>query len=112
MTFKAGCIQINSTNDMAENIATASKLARAARAAGADIVLMPENVAMMEWGRANILAKSYPEDSHPALAAFRSLAKDTGAWIQAGSLHVLTEDGRVANRGDRSDPKCSVVAVS
>ena len=92
------CIQVNATNDMDHNIQGAAALACDARAAGAHLVLMPENVAMMEWGRKNITAKAMPEDSHKALAAFRELARETRLWLHCGSLAVLLDDGRVANR--------------
>ncbi len=44
LTFKAACIQVNTSSDMAENIAAASAFARAAVKDGAGLVVMPENV--------------------------------------------------------------------
>ena len=96
--LKAACIQVNATNDMDENIQAAAALACDARAAGAELVVMPENVSMMEWGRANIIAKAQPEDRHKALASFRELARETGLWLHCGSLSILLEDDKVANR--------------
>lgn len=96
--FTAACLQVNASNDMAANIATASDLTRRAVKAGADVVLMPENVAMMEWGRANVTAKAMPEETHTALAAFRALAKELNIWLHAGSLAVSQPSGKVANR--------------
>ena len=69
-TFRLACIQPNAGNDMAANIEAASALVRAARGGGADFIAMPENVAMMELGRRNVLAKAAPQRSHPALSAF------------------------------------------
>ncbi len=110
MKFKAACIQVTAGRDMAPNIEAACGLAREARAAGADLVLMPENVAMMEWGRAKITAKAMPEAQHMALAAFRDLARETGLWLHAGTLAILAADGRVANRAFVIDPHGEVVA--
>ncbi len=110
MKFKAACIQVTAGRDLGPNIEAACGLAREARAAGADLVLMPENVAMMEWGKANITAKAMPEAEHVALAAFRDLARDTGLWLHAGTLAVLAPDGRVANRAFVIDPRGEVVA--
>lgn len=42
LTFKAACIQVNASNDMAENIGNASAYARAAAKDGAGLILMPE----------------------------------------------------------------------
>jgi len=108
---KAACIQVNASNDMDDNIRAASALACDARAAGAELVVMPENVSMMEWGRANILAKALPEKEHKALAAFQELARETGLWLHTGSLAVfLPEEGKVANRSYFLSPEGEVVA--
>jgi len=108
--FKAACIQVNASNDMATNIQAAARLACDARAAGAKLILMPENVSMMEWGRANIIAKAQPEAEHQALAAFRELAAELGVWLHCGSLAVLLENGRIANRTIMLDPRGDIVA--
>lgn len=97
-TFKAACIQVNAGNDLAANIDAASRLAVEARAAGADLICMPENVAMMEWGRSNVVLKAMAEDEHVALQAFRELAREINAWLHIGSLAVLLDGGMVANR--------------
>ena len=96
--FKAACLQVNASNDLTANLEKAGQLAVEARSAGADLILMPENVAMMEWGRSNIVLKAMPEDSHLALTFFRDLARELGCWLHCGSLHVLLDGGMVANR--------------
>ena len=108
--FRAACIQVNASNDMAANIKAASDFTRAAVRDGAQLVLMPENVSMIEAGRANIIAKAMPEETHAALAAFRALAAELGVWIHCGSLAVLLPSGRVANRTYVASPKGEVVA--
>src|SRR5690606_18901827 len=108
--FRLACVQTSSGNDMAANIAAASALARQARAAGADFIAFPECVAMMEMGRANVRAHAAPEASHPALAAFRDLARETGAWLLAGSLTVDPGGDRVANRSYLIDAGGAVAA--
>ena len=111
MNLKAACIQVNASNDMDHNIQVAAALACVARAAGAGLVVMPENVSMMEWGRKNILAKALPEESHKALLAFKELARETGLWLHTGSLSVLLEDGeRVANRSYLLSPEGEIAA--
>ena len=96
--FTAACVQVNASDDMAANIAAASAMARHAVEKGANLVLMPENVAMMTWGRAAILDNAKPEDAHPALTAFRDLARDLKVWVHAGSLAVSLPNGKAANR--------------
>jgi predicted amidohydrolase len=108
--FKVACIQVNAGNVMDANIQTAASLVCDARAAGAQLILMPENVSMMEWGRKNIVAKAMPEEEHKALIAFRELARETRLWLHCGSLAVLLDDQKVANRTYFLDPRGDVVA--
>ncbi|MBF0130273.1 MAG: carbon-nitrogen hydrolase family protein [Alphaproteobacteria bacterium] len=96
--FVAACLQVNAGNDLGRNIEAVSTLARAAKDRGADLVLMPENVSMMEWGRGAIVDKSMPEDEHWALAAFRGLAQELNIWLHCGTLAVRLADSMVANR--------------
>lgn len=108
--FRLACIQTNSGNDMAVNISVACELVRAAHGEGAELIALPECVAMMETGRAQIIAKAAPEDAHPALAAFRELAAELGVWLLAGSLTVDIGEDRVANRLYLLDAGGGVVA--
>ncbi len=96
--FVAACLQVNASNDLDENIEVATSLIREAASAGANIVLMPENVVMMEWGRDNIVAKAMTEETHVGLAAFCALAKELGIWLHCGSLGILLPNQKVANR--------------
>jgi predicted amidohydrolase len=108
MSFRLACVQTNSTNDMARNIAAAGDLVREARDGGADLIALPEVVALIEPDRARLTATAPEEPDHPALAAFRDLARETGAWILGGSIGVRAEDGRVANRSLLFDPQGAI----
>lgn len=108
--FRAACIQVNASNDLQRNVDAAMRLAVEARGAGADLICMPENVAMMEWGRSNIVLKAMPEDEHLALKAFQELARELGCWLHIGSLACLLEGGMVANRSFVLKPDGSVAA--
>lgn len=108
--FKAACIQVNATNDLQRNIDAAMRLAIEARGAGADLICMPENVAMMEWGRSNIVLKAMPEGEHLALIAFQELARELNCWLHIGSLAILLEGGMVANRSFVLKPDGSIAA--
>lgn len=96
--FTAACLQVNAGNDMQANLDFVQALGRQAVERGADMLFMPENVLMMEWGRANIIAKASPEGTHPGLAGLRDLARELKVWIHGGSLAVLLPNDRVANR--------------
>ena len=98
--FTAACIQLNSAREAAPNIAAASELVRRAREKGAELIMTPEVSDMIEPNRALRLEKARREAEHPMLAAFRELARETGAWLLLGSIVVRREDGdeRLANR--------------
>jgi deaminated glutathione amidase len=97
-TFSVACLQLNATNDMAANIATASALVRDAAAKGAQLVMMPENAVMMDFGRANVLAKGMPAETHLGLKAFRALAAELKIWLHCGTLGISLPSGKLANR--------------
>ncbi len=109
-SFTVACVQTNSGADMDANVEAAAALVRAAREAGADFIMMPENVGLMEQSSTVIRARAAPADAHPALEAFRELAREIGAWLLVGSLPVPSADGRVANRSFLVDARGEVVA--
>jgi predicted amidohydrolase len=102
--FRVACVQTNTGNDLAANIAAVSALVRAARERGADLIALPEVVALMEPDRRLVVEKAFAEADHPALAAFRELAHATGTWLLVGSLTVRAPGGKVANRSLLLDP--------
>lgn len=85
-TFTAACVQTTSGPEVADNIKQASDLARRARDAGGDLIMMPEVVNAMDLNRKALAGKVSKEADDVALAAFRDLAKETGAWLLLGSL--------------------------
>jgi deaminated glutathione amidase len=97
-TFKAACVQVNAQNDLAANTETACGLIREACAAGAEFISLPENVAFMGLNSKETREAAHPQSDHPALAAFRDVALETGTWLLAGSLGIRLESGKLANR--------------
>lgn len=109
--FAVACLQVNSSDDMSANIDAALELASRAADAGADLILMPENVALMTWGSAAIAAAARPTESHPALAAFRAFARARQVWLHCGTLAVPAANGKVFNRTYMVDPEGGIAAV-
>jgi predicted amidohydrolase len=110
--FKLACVQMNSGADMAANIAAASDLIRAACAAGAGLIATPENTGVMQHGSERIIAAGRTEADHPALAAFRALARETGAWLLIGSLWIARpKSTRVVNRSYLIDSDGGIAAA-
>ncbi len=110
MTFRLACIQTNSGGEVERNIVAASALVRRARDGGADLIALPEVVALIEPDRERFLATAPEEADHPARAAFADLARETGAWILGGSIAVRAGDRRLANRSLLFDAAGVVVA--
>ena len=104
------CVQLTASDDMGRNLEAAAVAIRAAREGGAEFIVTPENVSMMTPDPGEVRARAEPEESHPALAAFRDLATETGAWLLAGSLAVRLDADRVVNRSILIAPDGDVAA--
>ncbi len=108
--FRAACVQLRSSDDVADNIRVASELIREARAKGADFIATPENTTLMAADGGAKLERTFSEDADPALPAFRALAEELGAWLLIGSLAIKTDATKTANRSFLIDPKGRVAA--
>ena len=97
-TFKAACVQVNAQNDMRANVRVACDLIRDAASAGAEFISLPENVAFMGLNSKETRAAAYLQADHPALQAFRDVARETGVWLLAGSLGIRLDNDKLANR--------------
>lgn len=104
------CVQTNSGRKIGPNIDAVLPLIGEARDLGAELVLLPENVAMIEPVQAMQREKAIPEAEHPALAAFADAAHRLGVWLLIGSLAIRRDDGRVANRSLLVDASGKVIA--
>ena len=108
--FAVACIQTNSGNDPAANLSAALSLAREARAAGAELIALPEVVGLIEPDFGKLIAQARDEDGHEALAALSAFASSSGVWLLVGSLTVALGGGRLANRSFLLDPAGRTVA--
>jgi len=90
--LRAAAIQMNSTPDWARNLATADRLTRAAAAAGAELVVLPENWNLLGTTE-QLVAGAEPLDG-PSVEWARAIAAELGVDLVAGSMME-----RVAGRG-------------
>jgi len=109
-SFTAACIQLNSARDIEPNLRVSADLIRRARDAGAELVMTPEVSDMIEPKRALRLAKARDEAAHPMLAAFRDLARETGAYLLLGSIILREGSERLANRSFLIAPDGAIAA--
>lgn len=82
--MRAAAVQLNSTNDRARNLAAAERLVRAAAAAGAELVALPEKWNLLAGGE-ELLAGAEPLGG-PSLTAARGWARELGIHLLAGSI--------------------------
>ena len=108
--FTAACVQMTSEREFEPNIRAASDLVRRARDAGADFIMTPEITGMFEPKRDRHLAKATDEATNPVIAAFRDLARETGAWLLLGSTPIKLEAERLANRSFLLAPDGAIAA--
>ncbi|HET7084416.1 MAG TPA: carbon-nitrogen hydrolase family protein [Rhizomicrobium sp.] len=98
MVFRAACVQLRSSDDVAENIRETVRLVRDAAAQGANLIATPENTTLMAGDAAAKLARSFDEANDPALPVFSALAHELGIWLSIGSLAIKVSPDKTANR--------------
>jgi predicted amidohydrolase len=109
-TTRIGLVQMCSGRDVACNVADASGLIREAASAGARYVQTPEVTTLMDIDREALLARTLPEAGNPALMALQALARDLSIWLHIGSMTILVEPGRMANRSFLITPTGAIAA--
>src|SRR5258706_4950452 len=108
--FRAACVQLRSSDDVAENIRETVKLVREAAARGASFIATPENTSLMAPDGGAKLARSFDEAQGPALSVFSGLAKELNVWLLIGSLAIKVSDNKTANRSFLFAPDGSISA--
>jgi predicted amidohydrolase len=108
--FRAACVQLCSTDDVAANIALTSALIREAKALGAQFIATPENTTLMAPDGGAKIERSYTEADDPAIPAFRTLAEELGIWLLIGSLAIKVNESQTANRSYLFDPNGRIAA--
>jgi deaminated glutathione amidase len=109
--LKVACVQTNSGPEIEDNLVVLAPLIHTARQRGADLITLPENVSLMIEGRDRLYARARPEDDHPAIQFFSRSARETGAWILAGSIPVAAcNHERLANRSYLFNPAGEIAA--
>jgi predicted amidohydrolase len=96
---KVALFQSNTGIDPAKNArALVDAIGEAARG-GATILFTPEMSGLLDRDSKRAAARLRVEDQDETLAACREAAREHGIWVQLGSLAVVVDEGKVANRG-------------
>jgi predicted amidohydrolase len=109
-SVRVACLQLNSGNDFALNLATLTAMAREAAAGGARFVFSPEYVLMMDGSGRTMREKALDARGEPALSALAELSRELRVWHLVGSLTLKSDDGRLLNRSILISDRGEVVA--
>ena len=109
-TFKVGLIQNHATAEVEACIAQTLEMSREAAAQGAQLICLPEYFSGLEVLNGRLTMPSFPEAGHPALPAFRALARELGLWFLLGSLPIEVGGGKINNRGYLVGPDGGIAA--
>lgn len=102
--------QMTSGIDPHANTAAIADAAREAAEGGAAMLFTPEMCGLLDRDRKRATPNIVAESSNPVLAGARAAARAFGIWIDLGSLAILRDDGRWANRGFVIDADGEIVA--
>ena len=93
MMTTLAAIQMVSTMDVSENLATAGRLVADAVAKGADFVSLPEYFCLMGASDADRLAIGEPAGVGPIQRFLADTARSHGVWLLGGTVPIRTSDG-------------------
>ncbi len=113
MQHKAAVVQMVSGGDVHANLRSAAGLIARARDQGADLILLPENFAVLDGGPLSQFAEREGESTALLQGFLHEQARSTGAWLIAGSMPLSTRPTRsgetaVEVPGGRVRPACMV----
>ncbi|MCV0424529.1 MAG: carbon-nitrogen hydrolase family protein [Roseibium sp.] len=109
-SFTAACIQLRSGKNTRDNTANAETLIRAAAGAGACYIQTPEMSNLLVRSRDELMERISLQDTDPFLSAAKSLAEELKVYLHLGSLAILLENGKVANRAFLIAPDGAILA--
>lgn len=109
-SITVACLQTNTGPEIEPNLEKLEPMIRTARGRGAELIALPENVNLLVSNRERLFARVRCESTSPAIAFFSRMAKETGAWILAGSIAVKTDHERLANRSYMFNPQGKIAA--
>jgi predicted amidohydrolase len=96
---KIALFQSNTGVDPGASARTLTDAIAEAAAGGAEMLFTPEMSGLLDRNSARAATNVRSEDEDVVLAACREAAKRHRIWLDIGSLAVLVDNGKVANRG-------------
>lgn len=109
--MKLALLQLTSSDDPTENLATVKTLIVAAVQQGAGFVCTPEVTNCVSMDRAHQNAVLQHEDDDTTLSGLRKIAREQSVWLSIGSLALKGgDDGRFVNRSFLISPDGDIAA--
>ena len=108
--MRIAVLQMTSGIDAAANAATIVAAVGEAASGGATMLFTPEMSGLIDRDRARAKASICDELDDVVLAAVRTAAAENRIWVHIGSLAVIGEGGKFANRSFVIDPQGDIVA--
>lgn len=96
--FRVALLQMQTGNDLAANLESMRAMTREAAAGGAQFVLSPEYVLMMDGSGRVMRERALDTEGTPALTELQALARELSIWLLVGSLTLKTDGERIVNR--------------
>jgi len=113
--LRVGLVQTRTPATHAAALAHVAPLVRQAAQQGAQFILTPEGVNVLQKDRAKLLPTLVSLEDDPVVRGLRDLARELSVWIDVGSALVRREDGpeggKAANRQAVIDPTGAIVAT-
>lgn len=109
-TVTVACVQNSAGPDIETSMTEATRLVRAARERGAELICLPEYFACLKTSDDQFVIGALSEAEHPALPRYRDLARELGVWLLLGSLAVRAAADKVYNRSYLIDAAGEIVA--
>ncbi len=94
---KVAAVQMVSTPDVAQNIATAGHLIKQAAQQGAALVVLPEYWALMGMNEEDKIAHGELPEGGVIQSFMASMARQHNVWLIGGTLPMAAEGGKVFN---------------
>lgn len=110
-TFRAACIQVCASRSISDNVEKATALIREAAEKGAQYIQTPEMTHCVAKTRDDLMAEIKNEANDEGVAAFSKLASQLQVTLHIGSLAILRDDGKVANRAFVFGPNGQCIAT-
>jgi predicted amidohydrolase len=113
MKHKAAVVQMVSSADVHANLRSAAELIAQARALGAQLILLPENFAVLDGGPLSQFAEREGDTAALLQGFLCEQARSAGVWLIAGSMPLSTRPATAGAAldevpGGRVRPACMV----